>query len=256
MCVPASLPSFGLATPDARSSHNQPTIPRAHTYIQSPGRVFKGKKMPGQLGGERVTVQGLWVRTYMRACLWMHGIENVMMAWRPAAADHPSILHTLTQTPTPPNTTTSPPQKKQLYKIDTEKNLLYVRGHVPGPKGTYVRVTDAVKGAHFPAPPPVPTFVPEVCFWGLVRGVDGLVFWGVAIVSVLCVSDQHTPQHIPSKTGGRVLPAGNHGAVAGGGPARPARGERGRVSQRNARRAQAWPRARIDRNLNGKGGSA
>lgn len=74
----------------------------------SPGRVFKGKKMPGRLGGERVTVQNLW-----------------------------------------------------LYKIDTERNLLYVKGHVPGPKGTYVRVSDAIKGAHFPVPPPVPTFVPE-----------------------------------------------------------------------------------------------
>lgn len=28
---------------------------------QSPGRVFKNKKMPGRLGNERVTVQNLWV---------------------------------------------------------------------------------------------------------------------------------------------------------------------------------------------------
>lgn len=74
----------------------------------SPGRVFKGKKMPGRMGGERVTVQNLW-----------------------------------------------------LYKIDTERNLLYIKGHIPGNKGAYVRVTDAVKGARFPAPPPIPTFVPE-----------------------------------------------------------------------------------------------
>ncbi len=74
----------------------------------SPGRVFKGKKMPGRMGGERVTVQNLW-----------------------------------------------------LYKIDTERNLLYIKGQVPGNKGAYLRVTDAVKGARFPAPPPVPTFVPE-----------------------------------------------------------------------------------------------
>ena len=51
----------------------------------------------------------------------------------------------------------------QLFKIDTEKNLLYVKGHVPGNKGCYVRVTDAVKGPKFPVPPPVPTFMPEVC---------------------------------------------------------------------------------------------
>ena len=30
---------------------------------QSPGKVFKGKKMPGQMGNKRVTVQGLEVRT-------------------------------------------------------------------------------------------------------------------------------------------------------------------------------------------------
>jgi len=29
--------------------------------LQSPGRVFKGKKMAGHLGNERVTVQNLWV---------------------------------------------------------------------------------------------------------------------------------------------------------------------------------------------------
>jgi len=28
---------------------------------QSPGKVFKGKKMPGQMGNKRVTVQGLEV---------------------------------------------------------------------------------------------------------------------------------------------------------------------------------------------------
>ena len=42
---------------------------------------------------------------------------------------------------------------------------------MPGPKGAYVRVTDAIKGAHFPAPPPVPTFVPEVGGWADVGGV-------------------------------------------------------------------------------------
>jgi len=50
----------------------------------------------------------------------------------------------------------------QVFKIDTEHNLVYVKGHVPGNKGSYLRLTDAINGAKFPSPPPLPTFVPEV----------------------------------------------------------------------------------------------
>ncbi|PIE40003.1 MAG: 50S ribosomal protein L3 [Gammaproteobacteria bacterium] len=59
---------------------------------QTPGRVFKGKKMAGQLGAERVTVQGL-----------------------------------------------------RLVKVDQERNLLLVRGAVPGANGSSVVVKPAVK---------------------------------------------------------------------------------------------------------------
>ncbi len=57
-----------------------------------PSRVFKGKKMPGHFGVEKVTIQNL-----------------------------------------------------DLVKIDTERNLLLIKGSVPGPKGGLVVVKNAVK---------------------------------------------------------------------------------------------------------------
>ena len=59
---------------------------------QDPGRVFKGKKMAGQMGSVRVTTQNL-----------------------------------------------------KVVAIDAERSLVLVRGAVPGSKGGYVRIADAVK---------------------------------------------------------------------------------------------------------------
>ena len=59
-----------------------------------PSRVFKGKKMPGHLGAEKVTVQNL-----------------------------------------------------DVVKVDAENNLIAVRGAVPGARGGYVVITNAVKKA-------------------------------------------------------------------------------------------------------------
>ena len=59
----------------------------------SPSRIYKGKKMPGHMGSERVTIQNL-----------------------------------------------------DVVKVDAENNLIALRGAIPGPKGGYVYVTDAVKG--------------------------------------------------------------------------------------------------------------
>ncbi|HHO50584.1 MAG TPA: 50S ribosomal protein L3 [Deltaproteobacteria bacterium] len=58
----------------------------------TPGMVLKGKKMPGHLGSERVTVQNLHVA-----------------------------------------------------RVDTERNLIFIRGGVPGPNGAVVSVRKAVK---------------------------------------------------------------------------------------------------------------
>ena len=57
-----------------------------------PSRVFKGKGMPGQMGGKRITIQNL-----------------------------------------------------TIVRVDAEKNLLLVRGSVPGPKKALVTIKEAVK---------------------------------------------------------------------------------------------------------------
>ena len=59
---------------------------------QTPGRVFKGKKMAGQMGNKQCTVQSL-----------------------------------------------------QLVKIDAERNLMLIKGSVPGAPGAMVEVKPAVK---------------------------------------------------------------------------------------------------------------
>jgi large subunit ribosomal protein L3 len=75
--------------------------------LQDPGKVFKGKKMAGRMGGERVTVQNC-----------------------------------------------------QVFRVDPARNLLYVRGQVPGHKGNWVLVKDAVKKSVHEQPPlPVPTLL-------------------------------------------------------------------------------------------------
>jgi len=59
-----------------------------------PARVFKGRKLPGRLGGARVTTQGL-----------------------------------------------------QVVKVDPERNLLLIKGSIPGANGAYVVVKKTVKRA-------------------------------------------------------------------------------------------------------------
>mmetsp|Transcript_7742 Transcript_7742/g.15612 ORF Transcript_7742/g.15612 Transcript_7742/m.15612 type:complete len:146 (+) Transcript_7742:137-574(+) len=59
---------------------------------QDPGKVFKGKKMAGRMGTDRVTVQNL-----------------------------------------------------RIVKIDRGRNLLYIKGAIPGNKGSFVEIRDAVK---------------------------------------------------------------------------------------------------------------
>jgi large subunit ribosomal protein L3 len=58
----------------------------------TPGHVMKGKKMPGQLGNQRVTVQNI-----------------------------------------------------EVAKIDTDRNLIFLKGGVPGPKGTVLEIRVAIK---------------------------------------------------------------------------------------------------------------
>lgn len=70
--------------------HRQPGSMGANS---SPSRIFKNKKMAGQYGGERVTVQNL-----------------------------------------------------EVVKVDAERNLLMIKGAIPGANGSLVMVRDAIKG--------------------------------------------------------------------------------------------------------------
>jgi len=82
--------------------HNQSRGPMTHgsRYHRRPGsmgpvapnRVFKGKLLPGRMGGERITIQNL-----------------------------------------------------EIVKVDVERNLLLVKGNVPGPKKSLITIKSAIK---------------------------------------------------------------------------------------------------------------
>jgi large subunit ribosomal protein L3 len=82
--------------------HGQSRGPMAHgsRYHRRPGsmgpvapnRVFKGKALPGRMGGEQVTVQNL-----------------------------------------------------EIVKVDVERNLLLIKGNVPGPKKALLKINGAIK---------------------------------------------------------------------------------------------------------------
>ncbi|KAL8100503.1 large ribosomal subunit protein uL3m [Apium graveolens] len=72
----------------------------------APGKVFKGKKMPGRMGGKQRTVKNVWV-----------------------------------------------------YKIEPARNLIYVRGQVPGATGNFVFIKDAVYKKTDASLLPFPTYI-------------------------------------------------------------------------------------------------
>ena len=61
----------------------------------TPGRVFKGKKLPGHMGCETVTIQNL-----------------------------------------------------DVVKVDTDKNVLLIKGSVPGAKGAILKIKKTVKSSN------------------------------------------------------------------------------------------------------------
>ncbi len=79
--------NFGRG-PVSHGSHNV-RAPGSIGASADPARVFKGRKMPGRMGGKRVTQRGL-----------------------------------------------------EVFEVDAERNLLLIRGAVPGPKGGTVEVRD------------------------------------------------------------------------------------------------------------------
>lgn len=74
--------------------HRKHRSPGSIGGCATPGRVFKGLRMAGRMGSDRVTTQGLTV-----------------------------------------------------HSVDAERNLILVKGAVPGPKGALVLIRDAAKGA-------------------------------------------------------------------------------------------------------------
>lgn len=82
--------------------HGQATGPKTHGshYHRGPGsmgaitanRVFKGKKLPGHMGNETVTLQNL-----------------------------------------------------QVMKVDAERNVIMVKGSIPGPRNSFVKIRSSVK---------------------------------------------------------------------------------------------------------------
>ncbi len=108
---------------------------------QDPGRVFKGKKMAGRMGADRVTTQNL-----------------------------------------------------RIVKVDRGLNLIYIKGGVPGQKGEFVEIRDAVKKPLFGTEkvedasifPPLPTFEFE-------EGIDGCGESGHEVMMPLQKEDPFDP---------------------------------------------------------------
>ena len=101
--IDASAVSKGKGFQGAIKRHNQHRGPMTHGSkfhrhagsngaASDPSKVFKGKKMPGQMGNKQITVQNL-----------------------------------------------------EVVRVDTENNLLLVKGSVPGPKKCLVTVKETVK---------------------------------------------------------------------------------------------------------------
>ena len=101
--IDATAIAKGKGFQGAIKRHGQSRGPMAHGSkyhrhagsngsCSTPSRVFKGKKMPGRMGGKKVTTQNL-----------------------------------------------------EVVRVDAEKNLLLVKGAVPGPKKALVTIKESVK---------------------------------------------------------------------------------------------------------------
>jgi large subunit ribosomal protein L3 len=104
-----------------RATHGVSVVHRSHGSTgqrQDPGKVFKGKKMAGQMGSERVTTQNL-----------------------------------------------------RVVRTDAERGLLMIRGAVPGAKGGWVLIKDAVKKA-LPADAPKPGAIRKAADAGASAGKE------------------------------------------------------------------------------------
>lgn len=148
-------------------------VPGSTGGNQDPGKVWKGKKLSGRLGGVRKTVQNCLVYKVSDGGLRdgvskgphvcpgsppcdrvgvgpsSHGIPcqvpSSSIPWR-----SPLRSPLLTRVPGP-----------TLEQVDAARNLIHVVGQVPGHKGNFVRVSDAVKKG-FEQQPARPLMPPAV----------------------------------------------------------------------------------------------
>lgn len=115
---------------------------------QDPGKVWKGKKMAGRMGGVTRTAQCLFV--YRVSCGGLGGW------WEGGFVEKGDAVLFYFLLLTPPNTPANP-------QVDPTRNLIYVKGAVPGHAGSLVRVADAAFkrfGAQ-PVARPFPTWLGE-----------------------------------------------------------------------------------------------
>ena len=76
----------------------------------------------------------------------LHGSKHKRLAGALAGATYPSRVFKGNKSPGRMGRETVTVQNVELVKIDTDRNLLLVKGAVPGGKGSLVRVRYAVKG--------------------------------------------------------------------------------------------------------------
>lgn len=104
--IDATAISKGKGFQGAIKRHNQSRGPMTHGSkfhrhagsngaASDPGKVFKGKKMPGHMGSKRITIQNL-----------------------------------------------------EVVRVDAEKNLILVKGSVPGPKKSLITIKETVKSGN------------------------------------------------------------------------------------------------------------
>ncbi len=104
-----------------------------------PSKVFKGKKMPGQMGNVQVTVQNLEiVRVDTENKYHRHAGSN-------GAASDPSKVFKGKKMPGQMGNVQVTVQNLEIVRVDTENNLLLVKGAVPGPKKSLVTIKESVK---------------------------------------------------------------------------------------------------------------
>ena len=125
------------------ASHGNSLAHRAPGGIgacQDPGKVWPGKKMPGRMGNKRRTVQSAWLYKVCHFFSWpFDAVNPSSVPIRPFCKDLEPWL---------------------LLQVDPLRNLLYVRGQVPGHKGNFVEVKDAVmKQANQQPARPFPTYL-------------------------------------------------------------------------------------------------